>query len=381
MASSSRSSRSDRSDSGRSGRSKGPGGRPQRTGRADNPNRGEREERTERPERADRSDRQSAGGGNRGRLSERKSARPERADEGGYRGRDERPAQDERSAQGERKGKDDRYGRDEYRGKGEKKFESRTGRQRSDAPGKKQPLKEPGSPMRLNKFISNSGVCPRREADLLITAGAVQVNGVIITALGTKVLSTDEVIIEGQSLKPEAKRYVLLNKPKNFVGNADATNGSRTVMQLIANATKENLSPVGRLSRHTTGLMLFTNDDEMSTRLLSPGGKVRKVFHVTLRQKVDNRHLEAMKEGFKIGEHFVKADAVEYVGNRQDPHEIGIEIHSGRNKIVTRMFEYFGYEVVKMDRVIYACLTKKDLPRGHWRHLAEEELNILRMSL
>lgn len=235
--------------------------------------------------------------------------------------------------------------------------------------------------MRLNKFIANSGMCPRREADLLITAGAVMVNGVVVTALGTKVMSTDEVIIEGQRLKPEPKRYVLLNKPKNFVGNADDPGGKRNVMQLIHKATKEQLSPVGRLSRHTTGLMLFTNDDEMATRLLSPGGKVRKVFHVTTKQKVNNAHLQEMKEGFKIGEHLVKADAVEYVGNRQDPHEIGIEVHSGRNKIVTRMFEHFGYEVIKMDRVIYACLTKKDLPRGHWRHLAEEELNIMRMSL
>jgi len=138
---------------------------------------------------------------------------------------------------------------------------------------------------------------------------------------------------------------------------------------------------VGRMERHSTGLMLFTNDDEMSTRLLQPGGKVRKVYHVTLKKKVDARHLAEMREGFKVGDHFIKADAAEYVGTRQDPHEVGIEVHSGRIKIVQRMFEHFGYEIVKMDRVVFACLTKKDLPRGHWRHLAEEELNILRMSL
>lgn len=248
-------------------------------------------------------------------------------------------------------------------------------------PKKRAPLKDPNAPIRLNKFIANSGVCARREADLLITAGAVTVNGEVITALGAKVMKTDEVIVEGQRIKPEPKHFLILNKPKNFLGTAGDKQGRRTVMDLIRNATKETLLPVDKIERMDTGLLLFTNDPEFSDRMRMPGTRFRQLYHVTLRQKARQEHLDAMMEGMDIEGQRYKVEAAHIIDPEKQPREIGVEIHSNRPKALTRMLEHLGYEVDRLDRTALGPLTKKDLPRGHWRMLSQEELNLLRMSL
>ncbi|MFB1020132.1 MAG: pseudouridine synthase, partial [Flavobacteriales bacterium] len=203
-------------------------------------------------------------------------------------------------------------------------------------------------------------------------------NGEIVSEMGFRVLLTDKVQVEGETIKAEAKQYILLNKPKNFLATDDDPQGRRTVMQLIKGACKERVVPIGRLDRDTTGLLLFTNDGEMAKRLTHPKVGVRNLYHATFKEKVSKVDLEKMLEGFELDGKFVKFDKASFV--KEDPREIGVEIHSGRNRIVRRIFEHFGYKVTKLDRVIFACLTKKDIPRGHWRHLKEEDLNILRMT-
>jgi len=232
-------------------------------------------------------------------------------------------------------------------------------------------------PIRLNKYIANSGMCSRREADTMIEAGVVMVNGKIITEMGYKVLPTDEVKFGEARIKPERMQYVLLNKPKDYITTMDDPQGRKTVMELVEKACKERVFPVGRLDRATTGLLLFTNDGDMSKKLTHPSYNVRKVYHVTLAQKVRPEHIEALLNGFELDDGFTKADKAEYV--KGDTHEVGIEIHSGRNRIVRRMFEYLGYDVQKLDRVIFAGLTKKDLPRGRHRMLTDQEVAFLKM--
>ena len=248
-------------------------------------------------------------------------------------------------------------------------------------PKKRAPLKGPDAPIRLNKFIANAGVCARREADLLITAGAVSVNGEVITALGAKVLRTDEVMVEGQRIKPEAKRYLILNKPKNFLGTAGDKQGRRTVMDLIRNATRENVLPIDKVERMDTGLLLFTNDPELAERMRMPGTRFRQLYHVTLRQKARQEHLDAMVEGVEIEGKRFKVEAAHFIDPEKQPREIGVEIHSNRPKGLTRLLNHLGYEVDRLDRTALGPLTKKDLPRGHWRMLTQEELNLLRISL
>ncbi len=235
-------------------------------------------------------------------------------------------------------------------------------------------------PIRLNKYLSNSGVCSRREADVLITTGVVTVNDAVVTELGFKVQPGDVVKYDGALIRPEKLQYILLNKPKNFLTTMDDPQGRRTVMSLIKGATRERVFPVGRLDRATTGLLLFTNDGELATRLMHPKHKVRKIYHVTLGEKVKSTHLDQIRTGFDLDDGFIKADAVSYVGDGSNPYEVGIEIHSGRNRIVRRIFEHFGYNVVKLDRVMFGPLTKKDLPRGRWRMLSKEEVGMLYMS-
>ena len=196
--------------------------------------------------------------------------------------------------------------------------------------------------------------------------------------MGYRVSPTDKVQVEGDTIKAEAKRYILLNKPKNFLATEEDPGGRRTVMQLIKGACKERVFPVGRLDKDTTGLLLLTNDGEMAKRLANPKTGVRNLYHATTYEKVKKEHLLAMLEGFLLDGKFVRVDKAKFV--KDDPRQIGVEIHSGRNRIVKRIFEHFGYRVTKLDRVIYTCLTKKDVPRGAWRHLTEEELNILRMT-
>ncbi len=232
--------------------------------------------------------------------------------------------------------------------------------------------------IRLNKYIANSGICSRREADTYIKSGSATVNGEIITEMGYKVKLTDEVRFDDAVISPEAKRYVLLNKPKNYITTMDDERGRKTVMELINNATKERIYPVGRLDRLTTGLLLFTNDGEMAKKLTHPKHQVKKLYQVTLDKKLSMTDLNKISENFVLDGKMVFVDKVSYIENKPK-HEIGIEIHSGRNRIVRRIFEHFGYKVTKLDRVIFAGLTKKNLSRGVWRHLTQQEVNNLQM--
>ena len=241
-----------------------------------------------------------------------------------------------------------------------------------------QPKKTDADGIRLNKFISNSGICSRREADTYIEHGSVTVNGKLVTEMGYKVTSGDEVRFDGTLISPEEKRYVLLNKPKNYITTMDDDRGRKTVMDLVENATKERIYPVGRLDRMTTGLLLFTNDGELAKKLTHPKHNVRKLYHASLDRKLDLKDLDKLRGDVIIEGKKVFIDAVSYVEG-QNKTEVGIEIHSGRNRIVRKIFEHVGYKVVKLDRVIFAGLTKKNLPRGRWRELTKQEVINLQM--
>ena len=233
--------------------------------------------------------------------------------------------------------------------------------------------------MRLNRYIAQSGVCSRREADVMIGAGVVTVNNKVVTELGHKVDPTKDLVrVEGDTIRPEVMRYVLINKPKNFLSVEFDPQGRRSVADLIKNACKERVSPVDRIEKESSGLVLFTNDGELAKRLTHPKVAFRELYHVTLAKKATPEQLEQLKEGFVLDNGFVKAKEAAFVKN--EPHEVGLEIHSNRSRIVRRMWEHLGHKVVKVDRVAYGPLTKKDLPRGHWRHLTREELNLLRMT-
>ena len=232
--------------------------------------------------------------------------------------------------------------------------------------------------IRLNKYIANSGVCSRREADTYIEHGSVEVNGNLVTEMGYKVQVGDIVRFDGTSITPEQKKYVLLNKPKNYITTMDDERGRKTVMELVANASKERIYPVGRLDRNTTGLLLFTNDGEMAKKLTHPRHNVRKLYHATLENKLALKDLEKLRGEVIIEGKKVFIDAVSYVDG-EPKNEVGIEIHSGRNRIVRKIFEHLGYKVTKLDRVIFAELTKKNLPRGRWRSLTALEVSKLQM--
>jgi len=233
--------------------------------------------------------------------------------------------------------------------------------------------------IRLNKFIANSGVCSRREADVLIKAGVVTVNGKIVDELGTKINPGDVVVYDGNKLKAEKKVYVLLNKPKDFITTSDDPQGRKTVMDLVKNAGDQRLYPVGRLDRNTTGLLLMTNDGELAKKLTHPKYGARKIYHVFLDKPLTRADMQKVAEGVMIDDEKIIPDALEYAGKDNDKTQIGIELHSGQNRVVRRIFESLDYKVLKLDRVVFAGLTKKDLPRGHWRYLTEKELNFLRM--
>lgn len=236
-----------------------------------------------------------------------------------------------------------------------------------------QPNKSDADVIRLNKFISNSGICSRREADTYIEHGSVTVNGKLVTEMGYKVKPGDQVRFDGTLISPEEKRYILLNKPKNYITTMDDERGRKTVMELVAHATKERIYPVGRLDRMTTGLLLFTNDGELAKKLTHPKHNVRKLYHASLDRKLDLKDLEKLRGDVIIEGRKVFIDAVSYVEG-QSKSEVGIEIHSGRNRIVRKIFEHVGYKVVKLDRVIFAGLTKKNLPRGRFRELTKQEV-------
>ena len=247
----------------------------------------------------------------------------------------------------------------------------------STAMSKKKPQK-PSEGIRLNKFIAHAGICSRREADMHIKIGSVKVNNKVMTEMGYKVKPTDEVQFDGQRLKAEKPTYVLLNKPKGFLATTRDEKGRKTVMDLVAKATKARIVPVGRLDRPTTGLLLFTNDGDLAKKLTQPSTGVKKLYHVVLDKNVSGQHLQSIKEGITLDDGTIKADEVSYVQGASK-REVGIALHSGRNRIVRRIFEYLGYEVITLDRVLFAGLTKKDLPRGHWRHLSQTEVQQLKM--
>lgn len=238
---------------------------------------------------------------------------------------------------------------------------------------------DPNEPIRLNKYLANAGVCSRREADEYIQAGAVLVNGTVVTELGTKVLRSDEVKFRDQPVTMEKKVYVLLNKPKDYVTTSDDPQQRKTVMDLVKNACEERIYPVGRLDRNTTGVLLLTNDGDLASKLTHPKFLKKKVYHVYLDKPVTATDLQKIAEGIELEDGEVHADAIEYV-SPTDEKQVGIEIHSGKNRIVRRIFESLGYRVVKLDRVQFAGLTKKNLRRGDWRFLTQKEVEMLRMG-
>ena len=244
---------------------------------------------------------------------------------------------------------------------------------------KKTNPKNTGNPneIRLNKFIANSGICSRRDADLYIATGSVWVNGKPVTEMGYKVKITDEVKFDGRKITLEKKEYILLNKPKGFI-TSTSPEKTRTVMDLVANASRTFLKPVGRLERNTTGLLLFTNDVDLEKKLIHHKSNVRKIFHVILDKNLKYEDLQKIEAGIKLEEGFIKVTEISYIEN-SSKNEVGVELKSAKNGIVTKLFEHLNYTVTKIDRVIFAGLTKKDLPRGQWRKLTEQEVNTLKM--
>ena len=238
---------------------------------------------------------------------------------------------------------------------------------------------DPNEPLRLNKFLANAGICSRREADEFIQAGVVTVNGEVVTELGTKIKRTDEIKFHDQPVNLEKKVYVLLNKPKDCVTTSDDPQQRKTVMDLVKNVCPERIYPVGRLDRNTTGVLLLTNDGDLASKLTHPKFLKKKVYHVFLDKNVTAHDMQQIAEGIELEDGEIHADAIEYASDT-DKSQVGIEIHSGKNRIVRRIFEHLGYRVVKLDRVQFAGLTKKNLRRGDWRFLTEKEVEMLRMG-
>lgn len=280
-----------------------------------------------------------------------KSARPDRK---------RRPAMDERASS--------------RRDSGERRFVKRTERRKPQASSLPESIGREEQEIRLNRYIANSGVCSRRKADELIEAGVITVNGEVVTALGTKVNPRkDDVRYNGERLKREKMVYVLLNKPKDYITTTDDPQERKTVMHLVDKASKERIYPVGRLDRNTTGLLLMTNDGYLAEKLSHPRNNVIKIYYVCLDKNLSQGDLNKIQFGLELEDGLIKPDEVNYVQGATR-REIGIQIHSGKNRIVRRIFESLGYNVIKLDRVVYANLTKKDLPRGRWRHLEESEI-------
>lgn len=244
-------------------------------------------------------------------------------------------------------------------------------------PQHKKPSENSDGLIRLNKYLSNAGIASRREADTLIQSGTVKVNGVVIDQLGYKIKPGDKVTYGDSSVKSERKVYLLLNKPKDYITTMDDPQERKTVMELIKGACKERIYPVGRLDRNTTGLLLFTNDGELTKKLTHPKFGIKKVYHVSLNKGLRADDFKQLIEGVELEDGFIKVDDLAFVG--EGKKEIGVEIHSGRNRIVRRLFEHLGYDVLKLDRVVFAGLTKKDLPRAKHRFLNAKEISFLQM--
>ena len=394
----------------RPGRSDNPGrqgrpARPVKTSRPERPEKTGSPERTERPERPKTAGRPArpgkfvkpAGGGHDekpGRYktaagSERsekpakyktaaaseRSERPERISKPVRAGRVEKP---ERAVRARAAEKPERIEKPAGKGRGDKTFKlDRAALPELTTKARKVVKRgeKPDDPdtMRLNKYISNSGICSRREADRLIEAGAVSVNGKIVTELGTKVGPADKVQYGDQTINREKPKYVLLNKPKGYITTVDDPDDRKTVMSLVAGACRERIYPVGRLDRNTTGLLLFTNDGMIAKKLTHPRYGIKKIYHVEIDKALTRADYLKIEGGFRLEEEMIQVDSIEYIGDGKDKKQIGIELHSGQNRIVRRIFEHFDYKVLRLDRVYYAGLTKKNLPRGHWRLLKEQE--------
>jgi 23S rRNA pseudouridine2605 synthase len=254
---------------------------------------------------------------------------------------------------------------------------------KTSRPGTKKPKrpsdKNTSDLVRLNKYIAAAGICSRREADQLISAGLITVNGKSVTTLGSKVNPDDEVKYNGERIRTERKVYLVLNKPKDYVTTTDDPKERKTVMLLISDACSERVYPVGRLDRNTTGILLFTNDGELAKKMTHPSSNKKKIYHVFLNKAISANDLKKLADGVTLEDGFIQPDALSYASS-ENKREVGLEIHSGKNRIVRRMFEAVGYRVDKLDRVYFGGLTKKNLPRGKWRLLTEKEVNMLKMN-
>uniref|UniRef100_F4C7V0 Pseudouridine synthase n=1 Tax=Sphingobacterium sp. (strain 21) TaxID=743722 RepID=F4C7V0_SPHS2 len=296
----------------------------------------------------------------------RRNTRDERPYSSDRKNQNTRFKSDNNFAEGSRYRSDEKMGNRSYGNTKRDKFKSNEQRFSKE--------REENGLIRLNRYIANSGVCSRRKADELIQAGVVTVNGVVVTELGTKVdAAKDEIRYNGEKLKREKMVYVLLNKPKDYITTTDDPQERKTVMHLVEKASRERIYPVGRLDRNTTGLLLLTNDGNLAEKLSHPRNNIMKIYHVELNKSLTQGDFNKIGYGVELEDGFIKPDEVSYIQGASK-REIGIQIHSGRNRIVRRIFESLGYDVIKLDRVIYANLTKKDLPRGRWRYLEEKEI-------
>ena len=271
------------------------------------------------------------------------------------------------------------------RGEGGSNFKSKNPQQNNKYDRQRQPEygKQnfiPTGPMRLNRFLANSNICSRREADEFIEAGVVSVNGEIVTQLGVKITPyVDKVLFHDQLVSLEKKVYILLNKPKNVVTTTDDPEERKTVMDLVQNACRERIYPVGRLDRNTTGVLLITNDGDLAAKLAHPAHNCKKIYQVKLDRDFENDDMQKLLDGVTLEDGEISVDQISFV--KEDDHSVvGVEVHSGKNRIVRRLFEHLQYKILSLDRVYFAGLTKKNLPRGKWRYLSDAEVNILKMS-
>jgi 23S rRNA pseudouridine2605 synthase len=341
------------------------GGKPERSRRPRKENTGRRE----RPEWKSRPEEKP-----------REESKPSR-DEGRNK-RHERRGKPEGKPYGDRRPKREDTGRNERPERRSRPEGKPYGERKSRDFGRTKPVRK-GTPkedlIRLNKYISNSGVCSRREADKLILAGVVRVNGKVVTELGSKVSPGDKVQYEEQTISQERTKYILLNKPKGYITTVDDPEKRKTVMSLIEGACKERIYPVGRLDRNTTGLLLFTNDGTIAKKLTHPRYGIKKIYHVEVDRNLSKADLDKIRGGLILDDEKIEVDKIEYIEGSKSKKELGVELHSGKNRVIRRIFEHLEYKVTRLDRVYYAGLTKKNLPRGHWRFLDESEVNLLKM--
>ena len=280
-----------------------------------------------------------------------------------------------------------RFDNDEKPRRGSRRFEERHDEEEAPKRGRKGYVREKDplydrpaatGEIRLNKYLADCGICSRREADDLIKAGCVTVNGELVTTMGFKVKTTDKVVYGGQTLNREKLRYILLNKPKGYITTADDPEGRETVMELVKDACEERIFPVGRLDKNTTGLLLLTNDGDLAKKLTHPSSEITKLYHVVLNKPLTKNDMLRISEGIELDDGLIAADSIAYDEDDESKKGIGIELHSGRNRIVRRIFEHLGYDVMKLDRVMFAGLDKYKLPRGEWRFLTDKEVAMLK---